>query len=94
MSRYNTYVGVIHSTVLANLSQFSGPFPSGASREFTCQIGPATTTGNIGGVGGVGAVLSRGIEGESDGEPIVSQPSPFDPPGRTTIEQSSEPKPQ
>ncbi|MFZ1746712.1 MAG: trypsin-like serine protease [Nitrospirales bacterium] len=59
-------------------ASFFGLLPAGASREFTCQIGTATTTGGIGGVGGMGAVLSRGIEEGQTTEPIIEQPSPFD----------------
>jgi hypothetical protein len=62
---------------VSNLAQFSGPFPSGASREFTCHIGNALTAGTI--VGGVGGVLSRGVEPQDSEEPTVIQPSPFDP---------------
>jgi hypothetical protein len=37
----------------------------------------------------------NGVDGtQSDGEPFVEQPSPFDLPAPTTIEQSGEPKPQ
>ncbi|MDR4496185.1 MAG: trypsin-like serine protease [Nitrospirales bacterium] len=63
---------------VSNLAQFSGPFPAGASREFTCHIGNGLTSGTIGSVGGVGAVLSRGIEPQESEEPTVMQPSPFD----------------
>lgn len=63
----------------ANTASFFGVLPAWASREFTCQIGTATTAGGIGGVGGVGAVLSRGIEPQKPEEPTVMQPSPFDP---------------
>jgi hypothetical protein len=62
-----------------NTANFFGLLPAGTTREFTCQIGTATTTGGIGGVGGVGAVLSRGIEPQEPEEPTVMQPSPFDP---------------
>ncbi len=73
---------VVSLPFVSNLAQFAGPLPAGASREFTCQIGTAFTTGTIGG-GGL-AVLSRGVEDESAGEPTVEQPSPFDPPEETT----------
>lgn len=63
----------------ANTASFFGLLPAGTTREFTCQIGTATTTGGIGGEGGVGAVLSRGIEEGQPTEPIIEQPSPFDP---------------
>jgi hypothetical protein len=63
---------------VSNLAQFSGPFPSGASREFTCHIGNGLTSGTVGSIGGVGAVLSRGIEPQESEEPTVMQPSPFD----------------
>jgi hypothetical protein len=66
---------------VGNLAQFSGTFPPGASREFTCRIGSSLTAGTIGTAGT--AVLSRGMEGESDQEPTVEQPSPFDPPEET-----------
>ncbi len=69
-----------------NTASFFGPLPAGASREFTCQIGTPVTPGTIGGVGG-SAVLSRGVEDESAGEPTVNQPSPFDPPEETTLKQ-------
>lgn len=61
-----------------NTATFFGLLPAGASREFTCQIGTATTTGAIGGIGGMGAVLSRGLEPQEPEEPTVMQPSPFD----------------
>lgn len=64
----------------ANTASFFGVLPAGASREFTCQIGTATTTGGIGSVGVMGAVLSRGIEEGQPTEPMVEQPSPFDQP--------------
>jgi hypothetical protein len=67
---------VVSLPFVSNLAQFAGPMPAGASREFTCRIGgsltAAMTGANI-------AVMSRGIEGESDGEPSIEQPSPFDP---------------
>lgn len=62
---------------VGNLAQFSGPFPAGASREFTCRIGNSLTAGTIGTAGT--AVLSRGVEGESAEEATIEQPSPFDP---------------
>lgn len=62
---------------VSNLGQFSGPFPAGASREFTCRIGNSLTAGTIGTTGT--AVLSRGVEGESAEEATIEQPSPFDP---------------
>jgi hypothetical protein len=64
---------------VSNLAQFSGPFPAGASREFTCRIGSALTAGTLATTTGT-AVMSRGVEGESDQEPTVEQPSPFDSP--------------
>ncbi|HJT21149.1 MAG TPA: trypsin-like serine protease [Nitrospira sp.] len=63
---------------VSNLAQYSGPLPIGASREFTCQIG-TTMTAVTGGVMTNTAVMSRGVEGESDAELTVIQPSPFDP---------------
>jgi hypothetical protein len=69
---------------VSNLAQFAGPLPAGASREFTCQIGTPLTA-NTGVLTGANmAVMSRGIEGESEAEPIVIQPSPFDPSEETT----------
>jgi hypothetical protein len=62
-----------------NTASFFGSLPAGASREFTCQIGTALTSGTIGGAGGGVAVLSRGLEGESADDATVEQPSPFDP---------------
>lgn len=62
---------------VGNLAQFSGTFPPGASREFTCRIGGTITSGVLGNIAG-NAVLSRGVEGEQQ-EEIVEQPSPFDP---------------
>ena len=60
-----------------NTASFFGLLPAGASREFTCQVGTALTSGTIGSAGT--AVLSRGVEGEDSGEPVIEQPSPFDP---------------
>ncbi len=55
---------------------FFGLLPAGTFREFTCQIATPVT----GATTGMNAqVLSRGIEGESGGEPTIIQPSPFDP---------------
>jgi Trypsin len=55
---------------------FFGLLPAGTSREFTCQIATPFT----GATTGTNAqVLSRGLEGESGGEPTIIQPSPFDP---------------
>lgn len=69
---------------VSNLAQFSGPFPAGASREFTCQIGNALLNNNISKFNNT-AVLSRGVDGaQSNDEPIIEQPSPFDPAGRST----------
>jgi kallikrein/semenogelase len=70
---------VIPLPFVSNLAQFAGPLPAGASREFTCQIGTPLTSGTLGGALGGTAILSRGIEGESGGEPTIVQPSPFDP---------------
>jgi hypothetical protein len=64
---------------VSNLAQFSGPFPSGASREFTCQIGTPLTAATGGLSSANMAIMSRGLEGESGGEPTIVQPSPFDP---------------
>lgn len=64
---------------VSNLAQFAGPLPAGASREFTCQIGTSLTAATGAITGANTAVMSRGIEGESDGEPSIEQPSPFDP---------------
>ena len=63
----------------SNLAQFAGTFPAGASREFTCQIGTPLTAATGAITGANTAVMSRGIEGESGGEPTIVQPSPFDP---------------
>ncbi|MDF0644456.1 MAG: trypsin-like serine protease [Nitrospira sp.] len=68
---------------VSNLAQFAGPLPAGASREFTCQIGTALTSGTLGTAGT--AVLSRGVEDDQSEESAIEQPSPFDP--------SEEPKP-
>jgi hypothetical protein len=68
---------VVPLPFVSNLAQFAGTFPAGASREFTCQIGTSITA--VTGITSNTAVLSRGVEGESAGEPIVIQPSPFDP---------------
>ena len=64
---------------VSNLAQFSGPMPSGASREFTCQIGTPLTasTGVLSSANTV--IMSRGLEGESEEEQTIVQPSPFDP---------------
>jgi len=62
-----------------NTASFFGLLPAGTSREFICQIGTPLTAGTIlGGTAGT-AVLSRGVEGESDDEPSIVQPSPFEP---------------
>lgn len=63
---------------VSNLAQFAGPMAAGASREFTCQIGTALTTGTLG-TGGT-AILSRGVEGDEQAEPTIIQPSPFEGP--------------
>lgn len=63
-------------------ASFFGLLPASTSREFTCQIGTAVTSGTIGGMGGVGGVLSRGVDGERQ-EETVEQPSPFDEPEAT-----------
>jgi len=60
-----------------NTASFFGLLPAGASREFTCQVGTALTSGTIGTAGT--AVLSRGVETDETGEPMIEQPSPFDP---------------
>ena len=73
---------VVPLPFVSNLAQFAGPFPAGASREFTCQIGTSITSVTT---GTTAQVLSRGIEDESAGEPIVNQPSPFDPTEETTL---------
>ena len=58
-----------------NSASFFGLLPAGTSREFTCQI----TTPIMGTTTGTNAqILSRGVEGESAGEPTIEQPSPFD----------------
>jgi hypothetical protein len=69
---------VVQLPFVGNLAQFSGTFPPGATREFTCQIGTSMTaaTGAITGMST--AVMARGIEGGSDEEMVVEQPSPFD----------------
>ena len=74
---------------VSNLAQFAGPLPAGASREFTCQIGTSLTAAT-GGITANTAVLSRGVEGESGGEPTIIQPSPFDPTEETTPKQKEE----
>lgn len=74
-----------------NTANFFGLLPAGATREFTCQIGTATTAGVIGGVGGMGAVLSRGIEEGNPTEPMIEQPSPFDHPESGTPEGGAPP---
>lgn len=60
-------------------ASFFGLLPAGTSREFTCQIGSSVTSGVLGNLGGNMAVLSRGVEEDQSAEPIVEQPSPFDP---------------
>lgn len=64
---------------VSNLAQFAGPLPAGSSREFTCQIGTSLTAATGAITGANTAIMSRGIEGESGGEPTIIQPSPFDP---------------
>jgi hypothetical protein len=61
-----------------NLAQFSDTLPPGASREFTCQIGTAMMAGVV--EMNTMGVMSRGIEDTESTEPIIEQPSPFDPP--------------
>ena len=68
---------------VSNLAQFADTFPAGATREFTCQISNGISVSGPGGLST--GVLSRGVEGTQPDEPIVEQPSPFDP--------SEEPKP-
>ena len=75
---------VISLPFVNNLAQFAGPLPAGASREFTCQIGTSFTGVTT---GTTAQILSRGIEGESAGEPTVEQPSPFDPTEETIPKQ-------
>lgn len=75
---------VVSLPFVSNLAQFSGTFPSGVSREFTCQIGTPLTAAVT---GANTAVMSRGIEGESGGEPTIIQPSPFDPPASLSTRQ-------
>jgi len=69
---------VVSLPFVSNLAQFSGTFPPGASREFTCQIGTSLTasTGVISGLNAT--VMSRGVEGAGPKEEIIEQPSPFD----------------
>lgn len=67
---------VVPLPFVSNLAQFSGPFPPGASREFTCRIGGSLTAGALTGVNA--AVMSRGIEEGQPTEPTIEQPSPFD----------------
>ncbi len=69
---------VVPLPFVANLAQFSGPFPPGATREFTCQIGTAMTAATGAITGTSTAVMARGIEGGLVGEDTVEQPSPFD----------------
>ncbi|BCA53210.1 hypothetical protein W02_03500 [Nitrospira sp. KM1] len=60
----------------SNTVSYFGSLPAGATREFTCQI----TTPITGTTTGTNAqVLSRGVEGEAVSEPVLIQPSPFDP---------------
>lgn len=66
-----------------NTASFFGLLPAGATRQATCQIATALTSGTIG--TNTGAVLSRGVEEGQAEEPAIEQPSPFDP--------SEEPKP-
>ncbi len=64
---------------VSNLAQFAGPFPSGASREFTCQLGtPVTATTGALSSANI-AIMSRGLESDTEREPTIVQPSPFDP---------------
>ena len=78
---------VVQLPFVNNLAQFSGTFPPGAQREFTCQIGTALTasTGVISGMST--AVMTRGIEEGADVEATVEQPSPFEPSEAITTEQ-------
>jgi hypothetical protein len=73
-----TEVKTIPPASSGKTASFFGPLPAGASREFICQIGSPLTSGAV--LSGTGAVLSRGVEGAATEEPIVEQPSPFDPP--------------
>jgi hypothetical protein len=70
---------VVQLPFVGNLAQFSGTFPPGATREFTCRIGTSMTvsTGVLSGLNA--AVMTRGVEEGADDEAIVQQPSPFDP---------------
>ena len=69
---------VVSLPFVSNLAQFAGPLPAGASREFTCSIG-GTMAAVTGAISTNTAVMSRGVEGASDDELTVIQPSPFDP---------------
>lgn len=60
-----------------NTASFFGLLPPGASREVTCQIGTALTSGTLGTAGT--AVLSRGVEQGQSEDTEIEQPSPFDP---------------
>jgi hypothetical protein len=76
---------------VSNLAQFAGTFPAGATREFTCRIGSALTAGTLGTTTGT-AVLSRGVEESQSEEPTIEQPSPFDQPDGSGVEQNIEAK--
>ena len=79
---------VVSLPFVSNLAQFAGPLPPGASREFTCQIGTSMTAATGALAGANMAIMSRGVEGEQATEPIVEQPSPFDPTEETTPKQN------
>ena len=74
MSNGTSQVQTIQAS--GNTASFFGPLPAGASRELTCQIGTALTSGTIG--TNTGAVLSRGVEEGQPVEATIEQPSPFD----------------
>jgi len=63
-----------------NSASFFGLLPAGVSRQFTCQVasGLTVSTGVLSGSNM--AISARGVEGEQPAEPIIEQPSPFDPP--------------
>ncbi len=69
--------------ISGSTASFFGPLPANTSREFTCQVASGLTavTGAL--TGSNMAVMSRGVEGEEPAEPMIEQPSPFDPPEET-----------
>jgi hypothetical protein len=82
---------VVQLPFVGNLAQFSGTFPPGASREFTCQIGTSMTASTGAVTGMNAAIMSRGIEEGADEAATVEQPSPFDPSESAGTEQKEQP---